>query len=352
MELPVTPLAYDAVIATRNRPEALALSIPLLIGQSRSPAQLIVIDSSDDHAATAAAVAAATRGWPGRVIVERSAPGLPHQRNCGLARVTAPVVLFPDDDSLLCPGTAEALLAVYERDAEGVIAAVCAADAPTPPAGVLEGAAYRMSGRHRRQALLRPFRHRVERQLTVLKPALYLGRVLNGRHRIPAWLAGMDAVPVEYMTGYRMSFRTDAIRPSGFDEALGGYALDEDIDASFTAMRAGLVVGALRARIYHHRCPSGRAGAFDLGRMTVLNRAYVLLKHAAGPIGSAALTNAVWRRHLGFVAVKLSVSALAAVRRPGARARLAGIWAGHRQALRLWRAPARDRAAACVGQPA
>ena len=45
------------VIATRNRPEALALSIPLILGQSRKPRKLIVIDSSDDHAPVAEAVA-------------------------------------------------------------------------------------------------------------------------------------------------------------------------------------------------------------------------------------------------------------------------------------------------------
>ena len=68
-------LGFDVVIATRNRAEALALSIPLILAQSRQPERLIVIDSSDDHAPVKAAVAQAAEGWPGTVIVEHSAPG-------------------------------------------------------------------------------------------------------------------------------------------------------------------------------------------------------------------------------------------------------------------------------------
>ena len=48
------PLGFDIVLATRNRPEALALSIPLMLSQSRQPGRLIVIDSSNDHAPVAA----------------------------------------------------------------------------------------------------------------------------------------------------------------------------------------------------------------------------------------------------------------------------------------------------------
>ena len=91
---------FDVVIATRNRPQALALSIPLILGQSRQPRKLIVIDSSDDHAPVAEAVAKMTARWNGRVVVEHSAPGLPRQRNRGIAHVEAEAVIFPDDDSL------------------------------------------------------------------------------------------------------------------------------------------------------------------------------------------------------------------------------------------------------------
>ena len=53
-------LDHSIVIATCNRPAALRLSIPRMLKQSRPPTQLIVIDSSDDHAAAVKAVIAAS----------------------------------------------------------------------------------------------------------------------------------------------------------------------------------------------------------------------------------------------------------------------------------------------------
>ena len=342
-------LTYDAVIATRNRPEALALSLPLLLRQSRPPARLIIVDASDDNAETLRTIEAATSDWSGEVVIKYAPAGLPLQRNLGLAHVTAPIVLFPDDDSWLLPGAAEEILAVYERDADHQIAAVCAAEALSSPANVKDAASYKMSVHHKREARLRRFRNFLESRLTLLKPSLLLGNVLNSRHTVPEWCDGMNVVPVPYMTGFRMSFRTSAIRLTGFDEALVEYAVDEDIDASFSAMRSGLVVAAREARIYHHRCPGGRGNSFARGRMEVLNRAYVVLKHATGPLGSAALTNAIWRRHLMFTAVKLVLMSCKVWSSEGRR-RFSGAMSGHRSARKLWHTQAKDRTNVCTSQ--
>ena len=115
-------LTFDTMIATRNRPEALAPSIPLILGQSRQPERLIVIDSSDNHTPVAETVARATRDWPGEVTVEHTDPGSAYQRNRGLAHVRADIVFFPDDDSMLYPGTTEAIMRAYELDDDGKIA--------------------------------------------------------------------------------------------------------------------------------------------------------------------------------------------------------------------------------------
>ncbi len=335
-------LAWDAVIATRNRPEALALSIPLLLAQSRPPEQLIIVDSSDDPAPVQAVVRAAIVGFPGRVHILKSAPGLPHQRNVGLKYVTAPVVVFPDDDSLFYPDTAEIMLTVYARDSGHAIAGVCASEAMVPPDGVLPSSTYQMSSAHQREAGMRRLRHRLEGHVSALKPALSLGRALNAQHPVPDWLSEMDVIPVEYMTGFRMSFRTDAIRTVGFDEALGGYALDEDVDASFSAMRAGLVVGARRAKIYHHRFPGGRG---VMGAIEILNRLYVGLKHVHGQALPAAQVPAMRRRLRGFVILKL-LAALPGLRSDFGRARFAGALAAIRQMGPIWQAPPETLAAA------
>ncbi len=331
----ISGVTYDIVIATRNRPDALALSLPLMICQSRPANRIIIVDASDDPEPVRAAVQQATYGWTGEVLLLPSAPGLPHQRNKGLREVTAPIVFFLDDDSLLYDDTAAEILRLYERDADGSISGVAAAEAFVPPV-TLPSTTYQMTQRHRREAKTRWIRNWFERHLTALKPALYLGQVLNARHNQTDWLTACDAKPVEYMTGFRMTFRTEAILTDGFDETFGGYALDEDIDASFTAMKTGLVVGARRARIYHHRRPGGRGSSFEAGRMSIFNRAYVLAKHASPPHGSTSLRRAVQWRNSIFVALKLA-SLLPGVFRPATRRTLFGVLAGLREARRqVW----------------
>ena len=333
-----THLEYDAVIATRNRPDALALSLPLLVGQTRPPRRLIVIDSSDDHAPVAAAVAKSVTGWNGDLVIEHSAKGLPLQRNRGLAHVTAPVVLFPDDDSLLYPDAAEQILAVYERDRDAAIAAVCALEAMEPPGDASAGAfSYVVADAETRKRRFRGVQGRIERKFTWLKPAKILGRHLNARHAVPEWLGEVEARPVEYMTGFRMSFRTHAIRRTGFDEALRDYGLYEDIDASFSAGESGLVVAAWRSKIYHHRFPGARANGRALGMIEVLNMVYVILKHATPERLGTRQAGLVRRRLAGFVPLRVAAD-LVGVGSAFGRQRLIGaataaLWSG-----RLWRA--------------
>lgn len=328
-------LTFDAVIATRNRPEALALSIPLLLGQSRRPGKLIVIDSSDDHAPVAQAVAEASAGHDVQVIVEHTGKGLTRQRNRGLAHVSADIVFFPDDDSLFHPGTSEAIMEIYERDTEGRVAGVNPAAATEPPAGVLANAGYAMSDAHARRARSLPWRTRLGRLLPQAKPLFVIGNLLVDRAPALPWLEALDAVHVEWMTGYRMTFRTAAIRAAGFEPAFGGYALFEDVDACWAVARQGCILGAHRGRIYHHRFPSGRADRYGLGAMTLANLAYLLAKHGAD-LGLDAATRAEARR---------KTHAYARLRMLAARARALGGDRGAAEDLRGMRAarPAIDR---------
>lgn len=285
-------LDYDVVMATRNRPEAVALSLPLLIGQTRAPAQILVVDSSEDPGPISAIVAdLADAPVPVRYL--RSDPGLPHQRNVGLAECRAEVVMFPDDDSLYYPDTAARIMAVYEADPR--IAGVAGRPADTPPEGAgLTGAALASVDAETRGGFTRWIgrqRLKMQQRFDDLDPVLAVGRRLNESHGRLQLPPGLDAVAVPYMTGFRMTYRRAAIAAAGFDEVLKAYAPAEDIDGSFTALRSGPVVAARQAMIYHHRVAGARAGGERLGLWGVLNRSYVVLKHVdanPGLFGAAA----------------------------------------------------------------
>jgi hypothetical protein len=133
---------------------------------------------------------------------------------------------------------------------------------------------------HRLQQRFATLRAKVENRL-VPDPAQVLGRSFwPPLSEFPAWFAELDVVPVEWMTGFRMSFRTDVIRRVRFDETLTRYSLFEDIDASFGAWKHGWVVGARKANIYHYRSPENRDNGRRLGAGQLLNKAYVLAKHS------------------------------------------------------------------------
>lgn len=215
-----------------------------------------------------------------RPVAYMTAPaGMTVQRNIGLAEVTEPVVLFPDDDSLLHPGVMEEIMATYERDEGGLIGGVCAAEADTAPESALTSARYEMTLSDRIRKPVAATRFRLERAL-VPEPFLRAGQRLARNHPRPDWVDGERHVEVEFMAGFRMPFRTDLIRRHGFDETLGRYALFEDTDASFKILKTHLLVGARRARIYHYKAPAKRDGGYAMGAMQILNRAYVLAQDA------------------------------------------------------------------------
>ena len=254
--------SYATVIVTRNRPDALALSLPLHLAQTRPPEEIVVIDSSEGEAAerSRAAVEASAQEAPMPVSYHASASGISVQRNLGLTLVRAEVTFMPDDDSLVYPGAMERIMRVYERDAEGRIGGVAGREEGRPPLGALGGGERPAYAKRRSDRLRTRFaytRKRLEDRFFP-DPLLLTAQALQARLPPPEpWLAEEDAVRVEWMTGFRMSFRTEVIRRIGFAESLGRYALYEDIEAGFRIMAGGhALVATHAAPIYHHKAPA------------------------------------------------------------------------------------------------
>ena len=275
--------SYDVVVATRNRFDALVLSVPLILGQSPAPSKLIVVDSSDEASRVDEVVASLSQGNGTEIDVIRSPPGLPLQRNRGLEHVTAPIVFFPDDDALWHPDFARHVLEVYARDEEGLVGGVGGVEVFEMP-GTAEPTYTTTRSAHWNQRIA-PWRHRFERRFFP-EPLTLAGRDLMRRHELPSWVDGEKIVAVEHVTGFRMSFRSSFVSAARFDENLGGYALSEDADMSLTTWRDHLLLASHSARVKHHKRPGGREVAWRDGYFHILNYIYVVAKHT--PLGSAA----------------------------------------------------------------
>ena len=275
---------FSTVIVTRNRADALALSLPLHLGQSRLPERVLIVDSSDNPSANRALVAGLAKTAPVPVEHQVSAPGMTVQRNIGLAQVDSDVVFFPDDDSLVHPGALERMMRIYDRDTEGRIGGVGGAEVTAPPEGVLPArkTSYDKRPVDRLRARIAPLRKRLE-EAAFPDPMVLAAARLQARMDPPEpWLEEEDAARVEWITGFRMSFRTEAVRRVGFNEHLGRYALYEDIDAGLGVQAGGQsLVVTNGAKIYHHKAPETRANGRQMGMMNILNRAYVVLRGGA-----------------------------------------------------------------------
>ena len=138
--------------------------------------------------------------------------------------------MFPDDDSMWYSGFAANVLKIYEEDVRCQVGGVTGVDVPEPPPELAQptykksasvsakGSAATLSKLHRKSFLSDPF----------------------GLIAAATWTDNIDVVDdinskrVPHITGFRMSFRTEAVRQVGFDETLGygvGYAYHEDFDA-------------------------------------------------------------------------------------------------------------------------
>ncbi len=273
---------YDIVIATRNRPDVLGLSIPTFLAQSRRPQAMIIVDASDDPKPAKEQVARVTASADGiRVEHHHTQPGLTAQRELALSRVQSPVVMLPDDDSLWFEGAAEAVMRVYERDQDQHIGGVAMHEMRTPPPGSLpdQEQADQRSLSEKLIYRLSPIRAAIENRITP-SPMERVGYDLMRARIKPAWLHEVGATPVPFQHGFKMSFRTESIHSSGgFDTTLDAYALYEDFDASYKVAAHQLLVRANGARVYHHRQPGKRANARSTGIMLMLNLAYVTCRH-------------------------------------------------------------------------
>ncbi len=292
-------LDHAVVVATRNRLDVLQASLPLFAAQSRPAARIVVVDRSDDHDAVRALCAevAATVAIPLEVHYGEAA-NLPGQRNQGLRHVREAVTLFPDDDSLWFPDTAEHLMCVYDADRNGRYGAVSAVDVYAAPGDVAVEVPQRRLRFTDRSAVM-AVRNRVEAAL-VPQPFEVYGRRRTAQLAARRGPEDPDHALVGTIGGYRMSVRTELAQRLLFDEVLGsrvGYGTHEDKDMALRVLQSGsLIAVAEGARVFHNVHPGKRAGGFAYGFFHVFNYQYICRK--LYPPGRSAMADV--RRYLGY----------------------------------------------------
>src|SRR3984957_9745022 len=270
----------DCVIATKNRLNALRMSIPLILKQDVLPGRLIVVDASDDHDAVKTELHELSErlGFRNTIVAKSDVPNSARQRNIGLQFVDAPVVMFPDDDSMWYDDFAANVLKIYEADVRRQVGGVSGIGVPEPPPELAQPT-YKQSAFGSVKDALQPYRNDIENRL--FPHPFGLIATTTWTHKIDV-VDDINSIRIPYITGFRMSFRTDAVRQVGFDETLGyalGYAYHEDFDVSLRLEQLGYaLVSAERAKVCHYSFPGKRGKGYNYGFSVIANTVYICRK--------------------------------------------------------------------------
>jgi GT2 family glycosyltransferase len=232
-------LSAALVVCTRNRPGDVDGLLTTIAAQSRIPEMVVVVDSSTS-AATREVVHMHGSGWPSArpPIHVPSEPSLTHQRRVGISCSVSDVVLFVDDDVRLGRDYIDAVMRVFEDDANHEVGGV---------GGFMVNATPR-----RVRWLDRLFGLDAEAE----------GVVLRSGRNLPVLHEPDGLLDVEWLSGAAMSYRRAVLEQEPPDEV--GFPFEgEDAELSFRVGRRARLVIAPDAEYMHLESPTNRVVGAD-----------------------------------------------------------------------------------------
>jgi GT2 family glycosyltransferase len=255
-------IPVSAIVATANRNEVLARTFNSLQAQGILPAELIIVDASqDDHTQEVTTVFAQQLGSrPCRVVWERAKEwGAAPQRNQGMVRATQPIIWFFDDDIVFEANCLARLWAAIQSDMNlGGVNAMIINQRYQPPGRISRFMFRLMAGR---------------------SELSYAGRVLGPAVNVlPEDRDDLsEVVPVQWLNTTCTLYRRDALPDPPFSLKFTGYSMMEDLSLSLIVGRAWKLANARTARIYHDSQPGEhKTNPTVISHMEIVNRYYVM----------------------------------------------------------------------------
>ena len=254
-------IPISAIVPTRNRPTILGRTLESLAAQEVFPAELIVIDGSEDVLSRQLVEEYTAQSPPDSKVIWLAATelGAAAQRNQGVAIATQPIICFFDDDILFEPGCLERLWTALQRDTElgGVNATILNQQYGSP--GRISRSVFRLL-------------HGKDEQSYAGKcigPAVNL--LPEDRPDLP------EVVPVEWLNLGCTLYRREALPEPVFPGQFTGYSLMEDLTLSLVVGRHWKLANARTARIFHDSQPgSHKENLVEVTQMQLVNRHFVM----------------------------------------------------------------------------
>jgi hypothetical protein len=268
-------MTQGAIVITKDRPREVARCLEAIAAQERAPNEIVVVDASQSKETRSIVADFATRHADLRVTCIDAAPNICEQKNIGLARCSADIVSFFDDDVVIPP---EYCLRVRERFARD-----------------LDGTLHGLAGL--------PVRMRLDAWPLFVFRKLFLLQTNRGRNRFrvsgfPDFGFRFEGeTEVEFLASTAVSFRRSAIGGLRFDtkgltgEALGlasGRGFAEDVLFSNAARRGGTLLLLPLLRFEHTESTSARESTFVTQALYVMAMRRVSAAHATTTLRRAA----------------------------------------------------------------
>ncbi len=256
-------LPIAVVIPTRNRPDLLAETLRSLMLQSRLPAEVVVVDASDEEAFARNAAnlkSRASSGTPPLRHMKAAQAGAAPQRNQGVEASGQPMILFLDDDIRLSVSCLERLHAAMQAD-----------DRNGGVSAMISNAAYRPPG---------AFSKRLFHWFDDRGTGTYAGRCLGpGLTTMPSDHASLPEVtPMEWLITGCTLYRRAALPAPPFSSFFHDASIGEDLALSLEVGRRWKLANARLAKVehlgaVHSHCLTREC---ELAEMELVNRHHIM----------------------------------------------------------------------------
>ncbi|MDX2244402.1 MAG: glycosyltransferase [Leptolyngbyaceae cyanobacterium bins.302] len=280
-------LTWALVVATYQREKILPQCLKLAVEQSRPPAEVIVVDASENWESTRDRVfaeIASTTPHIRWVYVSANQRGLPLQRNQGIDLSTADILFLLDDDSLMYPDCAEQIMKIYEADSEHQVMGVQASLSDAMPSEMEVQDSTKPVGWKQNQWTVNVsgIQHFVWKHIFLMNNEVtcipYYGDFPH--YEVPEALIRLNTYFARIFHGCRMTFRRDVIVKERFEPLLLYYALNEDMDASYRVSAHGMLLEAGNAKLHHFQSNSGRLSRYIVTTLSSLNQAVCVQRYS------------------------------------------------------------------------
>ncbi len=283
---------WSHCIATLNRIDILEQTVRFSVTQTCPPVEIIIVDASEDfvsHCARIQDIVTTFEGpQPRLTYLQAPERSLTRQRNLAIAQATGDILFLFDDDTLMFPDSAEAILKTFAADTGHEIAAAMALNVPDMPGRVSIGDAGRKvtgGGKALKTTL------REQPVVAWLWDHLFM---MNARSHFIAYdtprrmhrpdmvrIGPLDLLQVPLLSGYAMAVRASVARKEPFDGSLLSYCPAEDLDASYRFSRHGINVLVETARIHHFEAAAGRIKRKQAITLGLMNLAAFVARNSA-----------------------------------------------------------------------